>query len=265
VYGFASTTTGANYGVYGHSNSTAGHGVLGNAPYIGILGNAYATSGTNWGVHGSTASTIGYGVAGYALPSNALGAGIYGSSTSSLGYGVFSSGNFAATGTKSFQIDHPTDPGNKYLNHYCTEGPQPLNVYGGNATLDANGSATIGLPSYFEEINKEFRYQLTPIGAGAPNLHVAQKIQNNSFRIAGGQAGLEVSWRVEAVRNDLWVRQHGAPVEVEKAGERQGKYLHPELYGAPKEQGIHYVEHSQFEVPPQPELPESPTKEDKQP
>lgn len=114
----------------------------------------------------------------------------------------------------------------------------PFDVYSGNVTLDGNGNATVELPAYFEEINKEFRYQLTPIGAPAPNLHVAEKIRNNSFRMAGGQAGLEVSWRVEAVRNDLWVRQHGTPVEMEKSGERRGKYLHPELYGMTRESGI---------------------------
>jgi hypothetical protein len=288
VQGFAPTTSGTNYGVYGHSNSTAGRGVFGSAPYIGVFGSAFATSGinygvhgsssstagrgvrgeatsgtgTNWGVYGSTASTLGYGVAGYVIPTGGLGVGVYGYSNTSLSYAVFSDGNFAASGTKSFQIDHPTDPANKYLNHYCTEGPQPLNVYSGNVRLDGAGNATVELPAYFEEINKEFRYQLTPIGAPAPNLHVAQKIRNNSFRIGGGQPGIEVSWRVEAVRNDRWVRQHGAPVEVEKSGERRGKYLQPELHGVSKEMGIHFVEHTVRDAQLHHESPDIPTMED---
>jgi len=45
---------------------------------------------------------------------------------------------------------------------------------------------------------------------------------------------------VEAVRNDLWVQHYGYQTEQEKEDEIKGKYLNPELYGQPKEQGIHY-------------------------
>jgi hypothetical protein len=36
------------------------------------------------------------------------------------------------------------------------------------------------------------------------------------------------------VRNDRWVRSNGAPVEVPKPAEKQGLYLHPELFGLPQ-------------------------------
>ena len=49
---------------------------------------------------------------------------------------------------------------------------------------------------------------------------------------------MKITWRVEGVRNDLWVKTYGAPVEVEKQGEERGKYQHPELYGQPKEMGM---------------------------
>ena len=61
-----------------------------------------------------------------------------------------------------------------------------------------------------------------------------------TFRIAGGVPGAKVSWRVEAVRNDRWVQQRGAPVEVEKKDLEKGTYQHPELYGQPKEKGMNY-------------------------
>jgi hypothetical protein len=71
-----------------------------------------------------------------------------------------------------------------------------------------------------------------------------------TFRIAGGAPGGKVSWRVEALRNDLWVRTRGSYVEVEKQGIEKGKYQHPEFYGlsvemgmnyaAPAERGLHY-------------------------
>ena len=48
------------------------------------------------------------------------------------------------------------------------------------------------------------------------------------------------SWRVEAVRNDAWVKRHGAPVEVVKEGAEAGTYQHPELYGQPASKGTHY-------------------------
>jgi hypothetical protein len=49
-----------------------------------------------------------------------------------------------------------------------------------------------------------------------------------------------VSWRVEALRNDRWVQQRGAPVEIEKEGPEKGTYQHPELYGQPPEMGMNY-------------------------
>jgi hypothetical protein len=166
--------------------------------------------------------------------------GIYGESWSSSGYGVYSNGRTGATGTKSFQIDHPLAPETHFLNHFCTEAPEPLNAYSGVVVLDARGEAWVQLPDYFDRINRDPRYILTPVGAPMPNLHVAVEIQNNRFKIAGGVAGKKVSWRVEAIRNDRWVQEYGYQTEQEKPKEYQGKYLHPELFGQPKERGIFY-------------------------
>ena len=55
-----------------------------------------------------------------------------------------------------------------------------------------------------------------------------------------GASGGKVSWEVKAVRNDRWVQQRGAPVEVEKQGPERGKYQHPEFYGQPPEKGMNY-------------------------
>lgn len=40
---------------------------------------------------------------------------------------------------------------------------------------------------------------------------------------------------MKAVRNDLRMRLHGAPIEREKTGPEHGKYQHPEYYGLPPE------------------------------
>jgi hypothetical protein len=272
VYGYATATSGITYGVYGVFNSTSGAGVYGLASATsgpawgvygvsrstsgrGVVGWASATSGATLGVFGVSYSTAGIGVYGYAPATSgaALGVlaetsspasnayGVYGEEPSGgAGHAVFANGSLAATGAKLFQIDHPLHPETHYLNHFCTEGPEPYNVYRGTVVLDANGEAWVQLPDYFEAINRDPSYHLTAVGAPMPNLHVAVKIQNNRFKIAGGAPGKEVSWRVEAIRNDLWMQRYGYQTEQEKEDAIKGKYLNPELYGQPKERGIHY-------------------------
>ena len=48
------------------------------------------------------------------------------------------------------------------------------------------------------------------------------------------------SWLVTGIRQDAWANAHRIPVEQDKPIEEQGRYLHPELYGEPKEEGIGY-------------------------
>jgi hypothetical protein len=155
-------------------------------------------------------------------------------------------GNLSVSGTKHFRIDHPLDPANKYLYHAALESSEVLNLYSGNTTLNASGEVTIQLPDWFQTLNRDFRYQLTAIGAAAPNLHIAQKIENNKFKIAGGSAGLEVSWQVTGVRQDAWERAHPMAVEVAKSEKERGYYLNPELFGAPKQRGIDWARHPQL-------------------
>lgn len=147
-------------------------------------------------------------------------------------------GDLSATGTKPFCIDHPLDPANKYLYHYALESPEVLNVYRGTVVLDGKGTALVELPAYFEALNREFDYQLTPIGAAMPDLHVADEISGNRFRIAGGKPGRRVSWQVTAARNDAYVKHHGAPVEVEKEPRNRGYFLQPELFGQPADRRV---------------------------
>jgi hypothetical protein len=155
-------------------------------------------------------------------------------------------GDLSASGTKAFKIDSPLDPAHQYLYHYSLESSEVLNQYSGNATLDANGEAWVRLPNWFAAINKDFRYQLTPVGAPAPGLYVAQEMRSSAagsqFKIAGGPAGLKISWQVTALRNDPYVQAHGAPVVVDKPAGEQNTYLYPELYGQPPEKGLGYQE-----------------------
>lgn len=230
VYGWATATSGDAIGVYGESEGSAGYGVYGNAP---------AAAGNCIGVAGFTASTQGQAVFGRATATTGSPIGVRGISDSASGYGVYCSGRFTATGTKSFQIDHPLQPETHYLNHFCTEGPEPYNVYRGNVITDARGYAEVALPDYFEQINRDPTYHLTVIGVFAQAI-ISEEVHDNRFVIRTDKPGVKVSWEVKAIRNDPWVQRYGYQTEQEKAAEHQGRYLHPELYGQPKEMGIHY-------------------------
>ena len=58
--------------------------------------------------------------------------------------------------------------------------PVQTRTYGGTAVLDASGAAEIALPGYFFSLNEpgktELQYQLCPIGAAMPTLHVSREL-----------------------------------------------------------------------------------------
>jgi hypothetical protein len=152
-------------------------------------------------------------------------------------------GNFRVLGgfAKNFRIDHPLAPAEKYLDHTCVESSERKNVYDGVERLDEDGSAWVELPEWFEALNKDFRYQLTAIGGAAPELYVAEEISDNRFRIAGGKAEMKVCWQISGIRSDLGAEANPMVVEEDKPEEERGRYIQPELYGAPKEQRIMMV------------------------
>jgi hypothetical protein len=227
--GFATATSGQTTGVRGQASSDEGTGVLG-----------LATSGTGFtnGVYGESASVDGAGVFGFTRSGTGVNYGVYGE-TSNLndGFGVYSVGDTGATGQKLFQIDHPIDPANQYLNHFSAEGPEPYLVYRGNVVLDQAGAAVVQLPRYFEAINRDITYQLTPIGAPA-SLYIAREVVNNQFAIAGGRPNQKVSWTVTGIRNDAFSRRHSRPAEQPKPPAQRGRFLHPEFVGAPADRAI---------------------------
>jgi hypothetical protein len=155
--------------------------------------------------------------------------------------GDLSSDSLHVSGTKNFKIDHPLDPANKYLYHAAIESSEVMNLYTGKITLDANGEAVVQMPDWFEALNKDFRYSLTPIGAPGPNLYIAEEVSGNRFKIAGGAAGMKVSWQVTGVRQDAYMRAHPMKVEVEKSEKERGHYLRPELFDQPEEKSIDWA------------------------
>jgi hypothetical protein len=182
----------------------------------------------------ATGSSADYAIGVYGILPSPHGANAYA--------GVFD-GNVEVNGTLSksggsFKIDHPLDPANKYLFHSFVESPDMKNIYDGVTVLDGSGEAVIKLPDWFTALNRDFRYQLTALGSPGPNLYIAEEISGNQFRIAGGGAGMKVSWQVTGIRQDAYANAYRIPVEEAKPAREVGMYRHPELYGQPAEKKI---------------------------
>ncbi len=140
----------------------------------------------------------------------------------------------------STMIDHPLNPEQKYLNHAIVESSEMKNIYDGVVVLDANGEAWVDMSAWFEALNQDFRYQLTSIGGPGPGLYIAEEIHRNRFQIAGGDAGLKVSWQVTGIRHDPYAEANPITVEEVKPDGEQGTYLHPEVYDETEMKGMIY-------------------------
>jgi hypothetical protein len=240
---------------------------------LGHAGGSFAHSGggrVGVGVYGaadSVGSTYNYGIVGLGRGGTLENGGVVGyvdassngSNVNAAVYGVdfggsgphfagYFLGNVQVTGTLSkgagtFKIDHPQDPLNKYLVHSFVESPDMMNVYNGNIVTDKDGKAIVELPGYFEAENVDFKYQLTVIGQFSQAI-IGEEIKDNKFVILTDKPNVKVSWQVTGVRNDKFAQQNRIVPEVEKQGTEKGKYLYPELYGQPKENGIGYMKSS---------------------
>jgi hypothetical protein len=268
VWGANVATTGNAAGVLGETDSTGG---------VGVFGDAHATSGGGFGVFGQAAGPSGTGVFGHAYaPSGGAAVvgflespnGVAGQFVAHAGSGLilqglsgsnktevftvdangnaFLAGNLAVTGTLSkgggaFKIDHPLDPANKTLSHSFVESPDMMSIYNGVSKLDAKGRVWVTLPDWFESLNGDFRYLLTAIGAPQPRLYVAEEINGNRFKIAGGKPGAKVSWLLTGIRHDAYANAHRIAVEEDKPAAERGYYLHPEAIGQPETKGVKYA------------------------
>ncbi|HYW68993.1 MAG TPA: hypothetical protein VE960_05255, partial [bacterium] len=245
-------------GVYGESTPAAGFGIGGE--FVGGRWGVKASvvpegTGEHYALYGEIDGGPGtnYGVAG--LAQNGVGNyGVWGGAAVGSGYAGYFAGDSHTTGTltagtKSFKIDHPLDPENKYLMHSSVESDERMNIYNGNVVLDARGEAWVEMPDWFEVLNQDFRYQLTAMDAPGPNLHIAERIANGRFKIAGGTAGMEVSWMVTGVRHDPVAVATPLSVEVDKPAHEAGKYLNPEAYGKPASMGLGHIEVQETATP----------------
>jgi hypothetical protein len=198
------------------------------------------------GVEGITTGSSGDGVVGISENGNNP-YGVVGEAPA-VGFAVYAQGPAGVTGdltvngtiyagVKDFRIDHPLDPANKYLYHSSVESSEMMNIYTGNVTTDAEGEATVKMPSWFEAVNTDFRYQLTVMGQFAQAI-VGRKIENNQFTIRTSLPNVEVSWQISGVRHDAYAVAHPLVVEQAKPANEAGFYIHPDLYGQPEQKQI---------------------------
>jgi hypothetical protein len=226
--------------------------------YVNIGGGLDVRStGTAVSGHGGSGFFVSgvYGDGNLAMLANGTNTGIWAAGN---GYGIVAAstgtagqffGSVNITGTLSkggggFKIDHPLDPANKYLSHSFVESPEMLNIYNGHITTDDHGEATVVLPDYFETLNRDFRYQLTPIGQMA-QLAVIGEIRDNRFTIQTDKPGVTVSWQVTGVRQDPWANTHRITVEEAKPEAERSFYLHPEVHRQPETRSILAAQHGE--------------------
>ncbi len=264
LYSGGDASTGST-AIYGESipdiTVAQGTGVIGNGGTLGVFGVGQSID--------PTATLQAIGVEGQTYSDNDYAAAVAGFADAFIGgpnhnYGVFATtdgsgaiedyaGKFVgdvdvtgllSKGGGSFKIDHPLDPANKFLYHSFVESPDMMNIYNGNATTDASGIATITLPSYFQALNKDFRYQLTVIGTFAQAI-VSKEIASNQFEIKTSLPNVKVSWQVTGVRHDAFANAHRIVPEVDKKGNQIGKYIHPVELGKSKNDMMSVMKHNQ--------------------
>ena len=216
-------------------------------------------------MNGIASSPDGVGVLGIAISSPTIGVMGVGSGN---GYGLFSegpakvAGNLTVTGTingavGASMIDHPLDPANKFLSHTFVESSEMKTIYDGVVELDGKGEGTVELPDWFEALNGDVRYQLTPISELAP-LFVRSKVKSGRFLIAGGAAGQEVKPAGHGHPQGRLGRGAPIPVEEAKKGDVKGRYLHPEEHGQKASKGIKLPKAAQRALAEPPKAPKAP-------
>ncbi len=227
LIGYAANSSVENQGLFGLA---AGNGASANVGVFAVGAPSVSSTGNSYGVYGYASD-------------GANNFGVYGNGTGTGYAGYFNGPLFAlssSSGVKSFKIDHPADPANKYLYHSSVESNDMMNLYNGNIETDANGDATVALPSYFTMLNKEFKYQLTCIGQFAQAI-VAEEVAGNHFKIKTDKPNVKVSWQVAGVRQDPVANANRIKDEVEKPASEKGTYLTPEIYGQSREKTLGYL------------------------
>jgi hypothetical protein len=165
VHGSSAITGNYTVGVYGETDLPYG---------TAIHARAWATTGGAKGLYAQSDAPSGDAVYGRATDTSGAAWGVRGETASSAGYGVHCSGNFAATGTKSFVQPHPADAG-KELRFVCLEGNESGTYFRGSGRVE-NGTVVIEVPEEFRLVTsiEGLTAMLTAVGSPA-RLWIASK------------------------------------------------------------------------------------------
>lgn len=138
--------------------------------------------------------------------------------------------NTFTAGIKNFEIDHPLDPANWTLRHSCVESDAYRNLYDGEVRTDSKGHAVVRLPSWFEALNGDLRYQLTVVDEDGDDFiqaKVSRRLRGGSFAIRTSKPDTVVCWQVTGVRKDAYALANPLRVEEAKPPALKGRLLHP--------------------------------------
>jgi hypothetical protein len=253
VYGYAAATSGTTYGIYGLNASTGGRGVYGEATAttnytygvygvshssmgLGVYGEATAMWGNTYGIYGLCNSPSGRAVYGRSVALSGdsqgvfgdswsnTGIGVYGRNISSSGYGVYSSGNFAASGTKSCVVK--TSQGPTLM--YCQESPENWFEDVGRGEL-IDGRAHVELDPLFLEtvtINESHPMNVfVQLRGDCRGTFVRESFTGfDVIELQGGTSSVPFVYRVMAKRKGFEAKR----LDYCAAAERDS-YLFPEL------------------------------------
>ena len=78
------------------------------------------------------------------------------------------------------------------------------------------------LPDWFEALNRDFRYQLTAIGAPGPDLYVAEEVGEQSLQDRRRWPRQKVSWQVTGIRQRRVGEHAPHPGRGTEAGNERG-------------------------------------------
>lgn len=231
-------TSGGSYGIV--SNAKWGSDVFGmyasadSAAFAayGVMAKGLNSLGAGYGVHGAGNNNLAYGY------------GVWGEAYNNgwANYAGYFAGDVNVSGNILMpslitQIDHPLDPENQILRLAGVDSPEMKTIYDGIVTTDADGEAIVVMPTYFDALNNEFRYQLTVLGEFAQAI-VLKKLEDGRFTIKTDKPNLEVSWQVTGVRKDAYAKANPLTIESQKRQEERGHYLHPEAFGLTRDHGV---------------------------
>jgi len=235
VIGLSNTS----FGVRGQSGAVVLLPPVGGGPEFQQCG-VQGSSDDGTGVRGDSANHVGVtgrsiyhdGVYGQCIPQKGA------KSTASTGNGIHgqvigpsnngSTGPFAGFFEGDVKITGRLYVGNALVAHPLAMQTSQI-VAAGVVDLDANGEAVVELPGGMADLHTNFTYQLTAIGGPAPNLHVAQEIRADSFKVGGGTGNLKVSWQVGGEAKDALAPGEPAseePYDEELAQEHQRSTEH---------------------------------------